>query len=151
MSRWVVPEIMKMCWTLSKLCLKHYWFLFYPDTVYNNTYWPFNVGYLGIVVPWNFTEFHKMCRRICQNCHGNIGPCWAVESWCWFTNSVEGVTCACMWLHMLSKYCFCHLNYGGGGDGGGCVDRAHNILILESHGKSRNLKLKFSRPGKSWN
>jgi len=25
-----MPEIMKMCWTLSKLCLKYYWFLFFP-------------------------------------------------------------------------------------------------------------------------
>jgi len=39
MSRWIVPEIMKMCWTLSKLCLKYYWFVFSGHGVYYIPFW----------------------------------------------------------------------------------------------------------------
>ena len=34
MSAWIVPEIVEICWTLSKLYLKHYWSHFFLDTVY---------------------------------------------------------------------------------------------------------------------
>ena len=36
MSAWIVPEIVEICWTLSKLYLKHYWSHFFPDTVYKS-------------------------------------------------------------------------------------------------------------------
>ena len=34
MSRWIVPAITKMSWSLLKLCLKYYWFLFSGHGVY---------------------------------------------------------------------------------------------------------------------
>ena len=66
MSRWIVPEIMKMCWTLSKLCLKYYWFLFFGHGVYKKTdvvAFPAATVLLVQRFPTFFISFPIWCRH----------------------------------------------------------------------------------------